>query len=242
MKSDVCTVLLVEDEMMSRDLLADYISSRNDLNLRGIAKNGPDALEKLKENEYDLVFMDIELPVMSGIEVLEQLDRIPYLIFITVSKKYALKAFEMGAIDYLHKPITRERFNQAVDRALSFIGKKSHEEKNSGVSGLIVTEKDNHYLIPHAEIIYISSSDKKSIIHTEKKDFEAARLMMEVEEKLPTDTFMRIHKQYIINLKWISHAQYLIGGRYQVFLKDSDETSLTVSRSYVQEFKQRLKL
>jgi len=233
------SVILVEDEIQSRDLLIDYISSRPDLSLRGIAKDGAEALEKISSENFDLVFLDIDLPIMSGLEVLEKLERIPYIIFITAIGSHALKAFELGALDYLKKPITRERFTQSLDRAVTRIRKSEEEEKPLNNAGLLVTEKENHFLVPFHEIIYITSHEKHSVIHTEKRDFETPRLLHEVEKKLPGQ-FLRIHKQTIINIRYISHIQYLIGGRYQVFLKDSDETNLTAGRKYADILKKTL--
>jgi len=183
--------------------------------------------------------MDIDLPIINGIEVLEKLHHLPYIIFITAMGNHALKAFELGALDYLKKPVTRERFSRSLDRAVQIVRKSTAEEKTLNNAGLIVTEKENHFLIPFHEIIYITSHDKHSVIHTEKRDYETARLLHEIEKKLP-ENFLRIHKQSIIHLGYISHIQYLMGGRYQVFLKDSDETNLTAGRKYADRLKTML--
>lgn len=236
------SVLIVEDELQSRNLLADYIASRPELLLRDIARNGKEALEKLRSHPYDLLFLDINLPLLSGLEVLEQLDSIPYIIFTTVSRSHALQAFEVGALDYLHKPISREKFNRTIDRVLPLIHneRSSHNVRPAG--GLVVTEQDNHFLIPYNDIIYISSHGKQSVIHTAEREVVAARLLLDLEQRIPAARFMRIHKQYIVNLEYISHIQYMLGGRYQAFLKDSEATSLTVSRKQAPELKKRLNI
>jgi two-component system response regulator LytT len=237
------SVLLVEDELESRDLLSQYITSTPELSLTGIAKTGSEALEKLQSESFDIVFLDIHLPVMSGLEVVEKMqDRLPYLIFITVSRQYALEAFDLGAVDYLHKPISRERFQKSVDKVTSFIQnhQKEGSDKSFQYSGLLVSDGESRYLIPHAEIIYISANDRRSIIHTEKRDYEVSKMISELEERLPQKSFMRIHRGNIVNLDFVVELQYLPGGRYQLFLKDEDETTLTVGRTFVPDLKQRI--
>ena len=101
---DRYSVFITEDMIHARDLLIAYIKTRPELELQGIAKNGEEALEELSRKNYDLLLLDINLPILSGIEVLEQLKKIPYIIFTTAYDKYAIRAFEFGAIDYLLKP------------------------------------------------------------------------------------------------------------------------------------------
>ncbi len=236
-------VLLVEDELESRDLLTQYITSTPELSLSGIAKTGKEALDMLQSDNFDMVFLDINLPVISGLEVVEKLqDRLPYLIFITVSRQYALEAFELGAIDYLHKPISRERFEKAVARVTGFMHREGDRSsgKSFQYSGILVSDGESRYLIPHSDIIYISANDRKSIIHTEKRDYDVSRMISELDERLPQETFLRIHRGTVVNLNFVAEMQYLLGGRYQLFLKDEDETSLTVGRTYVPELKKRL--
>ena len=240
--------LIVEDEILAREELTELALTRNDIRIAGMAKNGEEALEKLNAEEYDLVFLDVNLPVLNGIEVLERLEKRPYVIFTTVSRDHAADAFELGAVDYLHKPFTAERFHQALDRALRFLqGDRLRQEPprktdRSRIQGLLVTEGEDHHLVAFRDIIYVSSHDRRSVIHTEKKDYETSRLLKEIEEKLPASVFHRIHRRYILNLNYISRIQNDIGGRFQVFLRDSDETSLPVGRTYAQGFRAVFKM
>ncbi|HQO02096.1 MAG TPA: LytTR family DNA-binding domain-containing protein [Spirochaetota bacterium] len=234
------TVLIAEDELPARELLIDYILTRNELRLHGIAKNGEETLHKLSAEQYDLLFLDINLPVMSGIEVLEQLEILPYVIFTTAYDRYAIKAFEMGAVDYLIKPFTLERFNRSVDKALSLIYNNGTFMSKLSQIGLSFKQGENHYLLSYNDIIYITSHGKHSIIHTEGRDFETAILLKDMEQKVPKNIFMRIHKQCIVNISFISHLQYLIGGQYEMFLKDNEHTSLTVGRKYARDLKRTL--
>jgi YesN/AraC family two-component response regulator len=123
----VFSVFIAEDEYPARKLLTDFIANRPELKLNGIAKNGKEALQMLashsssEEPVYDLLLFDIHLPIISGIEVLEKIEKIPYIIFITAYSQYALRAFEIGAIDFILKPFEFKRFNQAIDKFLVFI-------------------------------------------------------------------------------------------------------------------------
>ncbi len=241
-KNDHISVFVAEDELPARELLIEYLLERPELKLEGIAQNGEEALHKLSAKEYNLLFLDINLPILSGIEVLEKLENIPYLVFTTAYDKYALKAFEMGAVDYLLKPFSLNRFNKAVDKAIRSI-KQNNKNLTSVYSlGLSLKENENHYIISYDDIVYISSHVRHAIVHTRDKDFEIAYLLKEIEDKLPNDSFIRIHKQYIVNIKYISYYQYMLGGQYEIFLKDDDETALPVGRKYAGPLRSKLEI
>ncbi len=234
------TVLVVEDEVPARELIVDYVLSRKDLRLGGIARDAVEALAKIQELELDLIFLDIHLPGKSGLELLEELESPPRIIFTTAYDSHAIRAFEIGAVDYLLKPFTMDRFNQAVERALSL---EAREQAVNPVNlGLSFRSGENHYLIPYMDIVYLSSHGKQTVIHTTEEDYQASRLLGELESKLPGDMFQRIHKQHVVNLKYISHIQYFIGGRYNAYLKDEDETTLPVGKQYAEKLKKSMNL
>ncbi|MDY6935248.1 MAG: LytTR family DNA-binding domain-containing protein [Spirochaetota bacterium] len=235
------SVVLAEDEQPARELLIKYILDRPELTLEDIARNGEEALELLSSKWYDLLFLDINLPILSGIEVIERLDYSPYVIFTTAYDKYAIKAFDIGAIDYLLKPFDKKRFNQAVDKAISIIKDKKTFNLPHKL-GLYFKENENHYILPFDEIIYLSSHASHTIVNTEERSFETAQLLKEIGKKLPENLFVRIHKQYIVNLQFVSHIQYVIGGQYMVYLKDENETTLPVGRKFATTFKEKLKI
>lgn len=236
------SVFIAEDEQPARELLIDYLLLRPELKLEGIAQNGDEALQKLLKGDYRLLFLDINLPILSGIQVLERLKKYPYLVFTTAYDKYAIKAFEMGAIDYLLKPFSKERFNQAVDKAVQAIQDNRSNIRSPLDIGLSIKENENHYILSYDNIVYVSSHARHTVIHTDDKCFEIANLLKDIEEKLPESSFIRIHKQFIVNMKFISHFQYMVGGQYEIYLKDEDETSLPVGRKYANLLKDKLKI
>ncbi|PJZ64665.1 DNA-binding response regulator [Leptospira wolffii] len=233
--------IIVEDEAPTRELLVNYCLSRSELKLSKVAKDGEEALEFLQSEDFDLAFLDINLPILSGLEILEKLENPPYVIFITALRDKAIDAFELGAIDYLLKPFSKERFFKAVDRSIQFLEKK---EKTSGnvfnEHGLFILEKENHFLIPYKDINFISSRDNFSVVHTEEREYVTYKSLKSLEAKLPPSKFLRIYKQYIINLEKLSHLQSDNMGNYSVFLKDDDETQLPVGRKYISKIKELL--
>ena len=239
-EGDIYKVFIAEDEQPARDLLSSYIFKRSELKLGGWSMNGQDTLDKLSGNRYDLLFLDINLPILTGIEVVERLENPPYIIFTTAYDDYAVKAFELGAVDYLMKPFSEERFNTAVDKALTAIKSKFPNENKAKTIGLSFKEDETYYILPFNEILYLSSKGRHSIIHTKTRTYDTRLTLKEIHRKLPVDIFSRIHKQYIVNIQYISHVQYLMGGQYAAFLKDKEKTMLTIGRIFVPELRGKL--
>ena len=231
-------VLIVEDEPGARELLIDYIASEPRLQLAGIARRGGEGLEKIQNEKFDLVFLDINLPEMTGVELAAQLDKPPALIFTTAYEKHALEAFELGAIDYLLKPISKERFARSVARALQNLAEKPEGNEGSlSKLGLFVKGPETRHFLAYNQIVYISSSGKHSIVHTGTDEVHTLHLIKELESRLPPEQFQRIHKQYIVNLNYISRIEYFIGGSYILHLKDRENSSLPVGRKYAENLK-----
>jgi len=218
---------VIEDEPPAREILFRYIETRKDLRLSGWAEDANSALNYLKVSPAGLIFLDVELPGMSGFEFLECLGSCPPVVFATAGTAHAVPAFEYGAVDFLLKPFTLERFDTAVNRVIE----ASLRGGNPVGPGLAIREGENHYLIPFGDIVFLSSRGKTTAIHTTDRDFETQKLLKEFESRLP-ESFIRIHKQYIVNLAWLSHIRYRIGGGYNAFLRDSDETNLPVGKQF----------
>jgi len=232
--------VIVEDEALARELLVSYTVSRPELKLIGIAKNGEEALEMMKNLEFDLAFLDIDLPGMSAFEILEHLDKLPYIIFTTGSRDRAVEAFDIGAVDYIVKPIPRERFAQAVERALSFFQKEETSPGKERRHGLFISEKENHYLVAFDDIIYAASHENYCSIHAIQRDYVTYSSLKQMEARLPADHFLRIYKQFIINVNKIQKIQSDQNGNYTVYLNDEDETRLPVGRAYLTRLKELL--
>ncbi len=233
--------LVVEDEPAARDLLTAYIVKCPELKLTGITGDGLEAVRLIDTGQIDLVFLDIDLPGISGFEILARARKDPYVVFTTGSRESALEAFEIGAVDYLLKPIAKDRFTKAVERALLFFQQESTANAQPRRHGLFIAEKENHYQVAYADIIYIASHENYCSIHTSERDYVTYSSLKQMEERLPKGDFLRIYKQYIVNVHQIAKVQSDLAGNYSVFLKDEDETQLPVGRAYVARMKELLR-
>ena len=235
--------IVVEDEAPARELLVDYVISNEHLNLGAVAKNGREALEKLNEHQYDLCFLDINLPFLTGLQVLEQLDYTPYVIFTTVYKEYVYDAFEVGAVDYLLKPISRERFDMAVERAysqISSIATSNVTVRTDENPGILLQHKGVHHFVRIPDIVYLTANNKNTVIHTKSQDLEVNALIKDLHGRLPQTTFVRIHKKYVINLNYLDRMETEENGKFTIFLKNDDETILPAGTMYVRHLRDQM--
>ncbi|PKL38370.1 MAG: DNA-binding response regulator [Spirochaetae bacterium HGW-Spirochaetae-1] len=230
------TVFIAEDMVPARELLVSYILERPELKLEGMARDGREALEKLSAHTYDLLFLDVEMPFFNGIEVYEKLEPSPLVIFTTSFNEFAVRAFDLCAVDYLLKPFTQARFDTAVDKAIAQI---LNADTPTRLKDKVFTFKDkNKYrVLPFEDIVYVSSHKRKTIIHTEEKCFELNCFLSDVMEKLPGNIFIRVHKQHAINMNKIREFEHILGSQYRIYLNDEDETILPIGQSFVSDIK-----
>ncbi|TGN17288.1 LytR/AlgR family response regulator transcription factor [Leptospira idonii] len=241
----IYSVLIIEDEYPARMLMMDYVMNCPELKLAGIAEDGAKALQLMKEKNFDLVFIDINLPAMSGIEIIKSVPRSgTFFILTTAYSEFAVQAFDLEALDYLLKPFSFDRFRKSVDKALRFWKDAETNNKQIQETGthLSFSSESATHILAYEEIHFISANNKSSVIHTESKDYETAKLLKELEEKLPDKQFIRIHKGYLVNLNFVTSLRYDKGGAYTVQLKNEDETVLPVGRSFAQTLKDALGL
>jgi len=238
------TVFIAEDEAPARELLIEFVVAYPGIKLAGFARNGEEALQKLSNSSCDILLLDIDLPVYTGIEVLEKIEKRPRVIFTTAYEKHAVKAFELGADDYLVKPFTEERFAAAITKTLQALAKRKTSgsgDKNENRDVIMIREKGVYYIVPYNEIIYISSSGRNSVIHTPGREYVTGVSISSMTGKLPADRFLRIHKQFTINIQYTSHFSYYSGGQYILYLKDDEKTNLPVGKVYAEILKERIK-
>ena len=235
-------VIIVDDEKSGRTLIKEYLEDHKDLILIGEANNGVDAIKIINEFKPDLVFMDIQMPGLTGFDVLEHLNELPTIIFSTAYDKYALKAFEVHAVDYLLKPYTRDRFNKAisklVDNSPSQIAPLANEHilSKSDYPDRIIVEKGSKYVtLATDEIQYIEAYGSYSKIFDSSDGYLSNRGISQLEEKLNPKQFMRIHRSIIVNLTAVKEVSKY-GKSYILILKNNEK--LKVSRSYANRIKE----
>lgn len=245
MESAPYSVLIIEDEYPARMLMIDYVMNCPELKLAGIAESGDKAETLLNDKKFDLVFMDINLPVLNGMEILRSnRSKSTFFIITTAYSEHAVEAFDLDATDYLLKPFSFERFRKSVEKALRFLqdSKVNISNENTNQIHLKIQSDSAVFLLAFPDIQFISANNKSCVIHTAQKDFETPKLLKEIEEKLPNSQFIRIHKGFLVNLSYVASLRYDKGGSYTIQLKNEDETTLPVGRSYAQSLKEALKL
>lgn len=240
MKPNEFTVLIVEDDPLESRISMELLKDYREFSQIEHAKHGRAATDMLTNNSYDLVLMDIDLPYKSGLRVLDELANIPCTIFVTGHKTHALKAYDLGAIDYLVKPYKENRFHLAIERALKILA--SSHQVSTDHNAIIIKSRNGRYRINIDKINYITAHNQRSVVHTTDRDYEVALLLNSFLELLPAEQFIRIHRSYIVQVNCIAQIQSNRGNRYTIQLSDEDETVLPVGRSHAVEFRERLQL
>jgi two-component system LytT family response regulator len=248
----VNTAIIIDDEQPARELIKHYLKEFPDINLLGDYPDGFSGLKAIQELKPDIVFLDIQMPKLTGFELLELLEEPPHIIFSTAYDQYAIKAFEMTAIDYLLKPYSAERFGQAIKKVQQLIlSKKPGKPKTNHLIEAIETNpeylqriavKTRHKIevIPVTEISYIEADDDYVTIHTGTEKFLKEKTMKYMESHLDPSQFVRIHRSYIVNVNQISRLELYQKETYNVLLKNG--TSIRASSSGYKELKQILNL
>jgi DNA-binding LytR/AlgR family response regulator len=199
--------LIVDDEEMSRNMVKHFVEQTESLNLVGICYDGVEASGVLNKTDIDLVFLDIEMPGMTGYELIKSLTNPPEIILITAKKEHAAEAFEYRVTDYLVKPITYPRFLQAISRVKENLeGLENNKSKSTELyvrtdSKIVkVSFNDVTYIEALADYIMIFTNNNKYIVHSTMKGFQS---------RLPSDQFVRVHRSYIVNKDKIESIENL---------------------------------
>jgi two-component system, LytTR family, response regulator len=245
--------LVVDDEPLARERLTSLLASENDIEVVGQCANGAEALGAIQEKTPDLVFLDVQMPELDGFGVLAALEgeRRPAVIFVTAHDRFALKAFEVHAIDYLLKPFDRERFQKALDRAREQVKRQQGGQIDERLSALLtglaqerqldripVKSSGRVVLVKVSEIDWIEAADNYVNLHTGKEAHLHRETMTALEAKLPASKFLRISRSTMVNVDRIKELQPMFHGDYTIILQNG--TKLTLSRGYREALNQLL--
>ena len=238
--------VIVDDESLARQVIRKYIESRDDIEIAGECSDGFECLKFLSSSSVDILFLDIQMPKITGFELLEVLNTKPHIIFTTAFDQYAIKAFEMNAVDYLLKPFSKQRFNEAVDKCLQRINSGEKSEKQltdislpGAIDRVVVRSGNKVNVIGIESIIYIESSENYVNIHTQTGNFLKEKTMKYFSENLPENNFIRLHRSYIVNLSMISTIEPYTKDSYVATLKNGEK--IKVSQEGYKLFRERLK-
>lgn len=237
-------IIIIDDEAAGRQLLREYLEDFPDLIVIGEANNGVDAIRLIREFKPDLIFLDIQMPGLNGFDVLTRLDEMPLVIFSTAYDKYALKAFEVHALDYLLKPYTRDRFSIAVQKALNSL--QNNLNSVQSLTESLLTPESTYpekilvqigaklVTVDLAEVIWIDAEGDYSKLITSKQRYLSNYGLGALEKKLDPRRFIRVHRSAIINLAFVQEIQKQISS-YDVILQNGDV--VRVSRGYMDNIK-----
>jgi two-component system LytT family response regulator len=232
----------VDDEPLARKLLKEYLQDFPDIKIIAECKNGRQAIKAINENRPDLVFLDIRMPGLGGFEVLQNLKHMPYIIFSTAYGNYALKAFEMNAVDYLLKPYDRKRFSRAVQKVLDRVSKSSDDmerivrvlqqskETEGYPTRIFVRVGRKIVSVQVGDIVWIEAEGDYTRLHTDNGTHLCNLAMNILEEKLSPSGFLRVHRSYMIAKDFVEHLTGDGEGGFIAVLKN--KTRVKVSRTY----------
>ena len=252
MKSIFKTVL-IDDEPLAIKRLNRLLESHNDtIEIVGTAANGEEGLQLVNKLRPDLIFLDIEMPIMTGFDMLGLLNYQPKIIFTTAFDNYAIKAFEENSVDYLLKPIEQDRLDKALEK-LNRLGSQNVDsdqlqkmfatlQPKKNFKSFPVKVGDKILLIKPEEITYLEARDKYVFIVTEtNKEYITDFSLTALEEKLP-EPFLRVHRAFIINCDKIKEVHKGFSGSFIIGMTDKNQTKINSGRSYHEQVKRILEL
>lgn len=236
--------LIIDDESLSRSLIRKFCERSGQIEVIGECENGFEAVKAIDEMKPDLIFLDVQMPKLSGIEVLELIAHQPKVVFSTAFDQYAVEAFEKRAIDYLLKPYLYERFEKAIQNVMQTQslgwaeGLQEEWHKESKPQRLVIKDGDKINLIEHTEILHIDAYDDYVKVFTHEGRFLKKQTMAHLERTLPEDQFIRIHRSHIVSVDKIARVESVDKGKYQVVMKN--EVRMPISRNAYPSLKERL--
>mgnify|MGYP001093117293 CR=1 FL=1 len=255
-------LVIIEDEAPARAKLVQYVQQDSRFSIVGQAKNGREALTLLEEKKPGVMLLDIQMPGMTGFDVLRLMEnRNVAVIFTTAYEQYAIQAFDASAIDYILKPVTKQRLHQALSKAYTYLGVQN-SQKISKLLGLLseaqsannippikrlaVRQQRSVQLLPIEDIAFIRTEHR--LVHVYDRLFNkfwTNELLTELESRLPTEQFMRIHRGAIVNLNTQLNVESWNSGRLRIHINSLDNVKtevLTVSREHTKKLRNLYKI
>lgn len=253
------SAVIVDDEQLARDELAFLLQSVEDLEILAQGKNGVEAVSLIKEHSPDLVFLDVQMPGLDGFGVIKKLldrkVRLPQIIFATAYDQYAVKAFEVNAIDYLLKPFDKTRVAQSVKKAREKVGTASTPadrieslvrtmlEPKTQSSKVLIKSAGRLFLVDQKEICYASIEDGVITVVTAQMEGQSnCRTLEELLESLDSNLFWRAHRSYLVNINRIREVVPWFKSSYQLRMDDKKQSEVPVSRAQTKRLRELFRL
>jgi two-component system LytT family response regulator len=229
----------VDDEELARAVLREFLAAHPDVEIVAECANGFEAVRAVTELRPDLLFLDIQMPKLDGFEVLELIGSEVAVVFVTAYDEFALRAFEVHAVDYLLKPFSPERLAEALDHAKSRLGQRkplpvkalvsAARPKDGPAQRILIRDGSRVHVISVDKLDYVQAQDDYVCLHSEGKEFLKEQTLAELETILDPNRFVRIHRSYILNVERLTHVEPY--GRDSRIAILADGTRLPVSRS-----------
>ena len=242
-------IVIIDDEVLAQNIIKNYLSKFENIEILKICNNGFEGLKAIQELNPDLVFLDIQMPKFTGFEMLELVDNPPFIIFSTAYDEFALKAFEVNAIDYLLKPYSFERFSEALNKVLKYLHSEQSENRVENlinhlsseikqINRVVVKQNGKVVIIPIEEIKVIEAADDYVFLHTTLGKYIKEKTMKFFEEHLNSEDFIRIHRSYIVKVSNIKQFEPAEKDSYS--LSTYDNQKLPMSKAGFQKLRQIL--
>lgn len=236
-------VLIIDDEPLARSVVKNYLNQFGSIQVIGECGNGFEGYKAIEEHQPDLVFLDIQMPKLSGFEMLELIENPPSIIFTTAFDEYAVRAFEASAVDYLLKPFDQERFDKAIAKWLD--STKKAENSNFSIqpdelSRIVIKDGSNIQVIPIEDVIMLEAYDDYVKVHTKEKYFLKNKTMSYYEDLLKKKDFLRIHRSFIININELAKIDSFEKNSYRASMTNG--ATVPVSRNSYSDLKTALGL
>jgi two-component system LytT family response regulator len=248
MKNSPLKAIIVDDEDLARSLIREYLTAHPEIEIVAECANGFDAVKAVSDLQPDLMFLDIQMPKLSGFEVIELLDEPPAVIFVTAFDQYAVKAFDVHAVDYLLKPFGKDRFDEAVGHAESRLRARTPAKTKTAVEDakpagqllerILIKEGSKVIILPAEKVDYIEAQDDYIAVRSEGRSHLKMQRLAALEAQLDPRRFVRIHRSYILNIERLSKIELYAKDSRTAVLKDG--TQLPVSRSGYEKLKELL--
>lgn len=244
-------VMIAEDERMVREELAYFLQQQEDIILCPSAENGRQLLELYQQYQPEVIFLDIHMPSLSGMEVAKTIKnqknderselQLPFFVFTTAYDEYAVEAFNLEAVDYLLKPYEMERLNEAIQRVRKHLQQMNKQEVQQQArpanlsSRLLIDNGEKMVIVSPDSIFYAAKEDRSTKIVTEQQVIHTKMTLQELESKLQGAPFFRPHRSYLVNLDYVREITPWFNGAYNLILMDQKKTQIPVSRSSARE-------
>lgn len=233
-------VIIIDDEPLARGMIREYLASYPEFRIAEECGDGFEAVKAIASHQPELIFLDIQMPKISGLELLEILENPPAVIFTTAFEEYAIQAFEKHAVDYLLKPISKARFEQALEKYRSLPGRQRQTEKvqevmqtgdaqEGYVQRILIKTHQNIKIIPVEQVILLAADDDYVNVHTAEGAYLKNKTMRFYETHLDPSAFVRVHRSYIIRLDQLTRIEPYEKDSHVAILKN--KTSVPVSKT-----------